>query len=122
MPSPHLSQILLTECFFTSRIVLNGITFSIELWLPNFEDGEDKKIHEIVDVVITQMNDISKIFVICKTFAVAYDCHYGCYRVRMESLQNDLSIINVGEYLSQHNYPVKIHKIQNNHFFRCKRF
>lgn len=122
LPSIHLTEISQTDCFFASKIVLNGIILSLELWLPNFEDEKNKKINEIVDIVILKLDDITTFFVVCKTFTVAYEEHYECYRVKMESIQNEISIISVSEFLSQHYYPVKLHKIGSNYFFRCKRF
>lgn len=111
------------ECFFPTKVIVNGIIFSMELWLPNFVDIQNRKINEIIDIVMLELNDINKIFVICKTYhSVAYDEHYGCYRVEIESLQKEVSIININEFLSQHYYPVKIHHIQNNYLFRCKHF
>lgn len=122
LPSAHKDQLSETECSFTTKIVLNGIIFSIDSWLPNFEDENNKRINQIIDIVILEMNDISKMFFVCKTYSVALDDHYRSFYIRMESLQNNVSLINVSDFLSRHYYPVKIQKIQNNYFFRCKRF
>ncbi len=121
-PSAYLNQFLLTKCHFATKVILNGITFSMELWFPNFSDEENKKIYEMVDIAILDLKDVTKMFVVCKIYTVTYNDHYNCYVVLMESLENEMSIFPVSEFLSKHYYPIKIHNIENNFMFRNKRF
>lgn len=112
-----------SECFFAKKVVVNGIRFLNALWLPNFADILAKKMNEIIDVVMVELDDTTKMYAICKTYAgVTYDDHYGCYRVDMNSLQNELSLISIHEFLSKHYYPVKIQHIQKKYIFRCKQY
>lgn len=109
--------------FSSAKAIVNGIIFSRELWLPNFEDPKNLKIDEVVDILLSNFFDIEKIFVVCKTYTnVEYENHYECYRVKMDSLQEEMKIIRAKDFLAQHHYPVKIHKIQDDYLFRCKRF
>lgn len=111
------------EWFFAKKVIVNGIIFSTELWLPKFEDPKNLKINEVVDIVLLNFDDIDKIFVVCKTYtSVMYQNHYGCHRVEMDSLEDEMKIISVNDFLAQHHYPVKIHEIQGQYLFRCKRF
>lgn len=104
-------------------MVVNGIHFSMDLWLPNFVDSQKREINEMIDLVLLDLNDINKMFVVCKTYSgVTYDEHYGCYGVDTQSLQAELTLIKVSEFLSKHYYPVKMHYTQNKLLFRCKRF
>lgn len=111
------------DSFFAHKVVVNGIIFSRELWLPNFIDNQHTHIMEIVDIFLTDSKDIDSIFAVCKVYNnVEFDDHFGCYFVQLESLQNKMTIININDYISRHHYPVKIHQIGSKHLFRCKRF
>lgn len=121
-PSPHLIALSSKECFFLPSVTLNGIIFSKELWLPKMM--EDKhRICEVIDIFSTDLKDVAKIWVVCKVYVdVTFEPHYNCHIVQIASLQEELEIINIKEYLSEHEYPVKIHIIENKRLFRCKRF
>lgn len=121
--SNQLTELAQGKRFFTKKAVVNGIIFSLELWLPNFENDENKKINEIIDIVAMELNQVTKIFAICKTYSrVTFEEHYGCHSVDMNALDKELSVISVDEFLGKHYYPVKIHSIQEKQLFRCKRF
>lgn len=111
------------EIFFTNRVVVNGIIFSRELWLPYLIDHQNICIYEIVDIFLKDLNDIDSIFVVCRKYVdVTFVGNYGCYAVAMDSLQNEMAIIRVNEYLSHRQYTVKLHCIGDNYLFRCKLF
>lgn len=111
-----------SDCCFADKVVVNGITFAKELWLPNFKD-ENTKIHRIGDIVVTKPNDINSIFLMCKTYnKINSHDHTAGYSVDLDSLQERLNIIKVNEYLAHHQYPVLVYNVGNLHVFRCKRF
>lgn len=95
------------------------------MWLPDVpDDGNRKiqKIHEICDIVSLGPADVRDIFVVCKTYHVAPNEHYASYFVEKSSMHNQFSIINIGDFLEKHHYPVKVHQIDGEVMFRCKRF
>lgn len=118
----RLNDLQSRQCSFAKTLTVNGVIFSKELWLPDFSEN-GPKIYEIIDTFFTELSDINKIWVVCKVYQkVTYEQHYNCYMVHMNSLQEDLLIVNISEYLMQHLYPVKIHLIQDKNLFRLKRF
>lgn len=95
--------------------------FATGEWLPEFI--EKKKMHEIVDIVVGAPKNIGNIFAVCKTYnTVTENEHFCSYEVEKDSLQNEFSLIKIENFLSQHQYPVKVHNIGGKFLFRCKRF
>lgn len=120
--SPYKTQVLERECFFTQKITVNGMIFASGHWLPDC-DEKSRRIHEIFDIIVTVPKNITDIFAVCKTYVtITENEHYCAYSVKKDSLQSDLSLINIASYLPQHQYPVKVHNIGGEFLFRCKRF
>ncbi len=122
LPQSHTKHCLSQqECSFARKIVVNRMIFTIDLWLPDFSEG--KWIHEICDIVIKEPKNVEDIFVVCKTYtSITVNQHYCSYVVEKDSLKNESILINIKKYLSQHQYPVKLHSIGDEFMFRCKRF
>lgn len=90
-------------------------------WLPDF--SRNKRVHEIIDVIATSPNKIEDIFAVCKTYnTIMENDHFCSYSVEKSSLQNEFSLVNIENFLTQHQYPVKVHYIAGEFLFRCKRF
>lgn len=121
MPSEYMEQLSQQECFSTRKVVVNGIIFSRELWLPDFFDLANIEINQIVDVVL-ESNEINSIYVVCKTYSVTHNDHYGCYSVQIERLQDQMKIIKIQDFLLDHQYPVKVHIVNGISMFRNKYF
>lgn len=120
-PSQCKTSMLQKECFFTQKITINGMIFTSGMWLPDFDEA--RRIHEIFEVIVTSPKDIGDIFAVCKTYTtITENDHYCAYCVKKESLQSELCLINLKNYLLQHQYPVKVHNIDGEFLFRCKRF
>lgn len=97
------------------------MTFASGLWLPDI--SENKKIHEIIDIVVSSPNKIEDIFAVCKTFStITENEHFCAFSVEKTSLQDEFTLVNVENYLTKHQYPVKVHNIGSEFLFRCKRF
>lgn len=102
------------------------MVFRIGLWLPDTPDSgnhEITKIMEICDIVVLHDEAESELYAVCKV----YNTHrkidnFNLYSVDMSSVENNLTIVKIQNYLSKHHYPVKVHKIQDENYFRCKRF
>lgn len=115
------TRILHEECCFTQKITVNGMVFASGLFLPDFI--ENRKVHEIFDIIVIEPKNVGDIFAVCKTYNVVTENeHYCSYSVRKDSMSKDLSLINIKTFLSQHYYPVKLHNIGEEFLFRCKRF
>lgn len=99
--------------------------FNRGMWIPEvFDDGNRKidKTHEICDIVLLTQTNINDTFFICKTYHAIPNEHFASYEIDMSSLHSEFSIINLGEFLQKHHYPVMAHKINSKTMFRCKRF
>lgn len=119
--STYKDQIQGKECFFTQKITVNGMIFATGQWLPDFI--ENRKIHEIFDIIVTEPKNIIDIFAVCKTYiTITENEHYCSYSVKRDSQLKDLSLVNIKDFLSQHHYPVAVHNIGGEFLFRCKRF
>ncbi|KAJ6631752.1 hypothetical protein Bhyg_15731, partial [Pseudolycoriella hygida] len=106
--SPQLDALMAAEHSFAKKVIINGIIFSPELWLP-VTRNDALHINEIIDIVMIDENDISKIFVIVKQYEnVSHNEHFQCYMIG-EAIQHEIMILNVEDFLEQHQYPVKIH-------------
>lgn len=120
-PSLHKTNLLQKECFFAKKIAVNGMMFSTDMWLPDLDSN--KRVHEIFDIIVTDPKNVTDIFAVCRTYVtVTHIEHFCAFSVKKESVQKDLCLINIKEFLSQHHYPVKVHKIGQDYLFRCKRF
>lgn len=96
--------------------------FSTGLCLPDFV-GEDKKLHQIMDIVVFDPMNINDIFAVCKTYiTIGENEHFCAYSVDKESLQEKFSLINIEHFLSKKHYPLTLHNISNEYLFRLKRF
>lgn len=95
------------------------------MWIPDVTDDGNlqiHKIHEICDIVLLTPADVNDFFVICKTYDVMTNEHFAGYEIDKSSLKSEFTIINVGDFLQNHHYPVVAHKIGSKVMFRCKRF
>lgn len=105
---------------------VNGIVFRIGQWLPDTPDSgnhEISKVMEICDIVETSDVDDSELYAICKVYNTASVIErFNLYCVDISSMENTFTIVNVRIYLSKHHYPVNVHKVLNQKYFRCKRF
>lgn len=111
-------------CSFTKKVNVNGMVFKIGLWLPATPNSGNCKVSlimEVCDIVLLDIKDITKLFVVCKAYTTA-SLNNTCYIVDMASVQNQFSIINIHDFLLNHHYPVKVHNINDKFVFRCKRF
>lgn len=98
------------------------MVFAEGMWAPDFSDNANKKIFEICEIVVLDAKNINEMYIVCKTYNNLEIDAYKCYCVNRSSLQDGLCIVNIVEYLSQHQYPVKVRRINDVHMFRCKRF
>lgn len=100
--------------------------FELGLWLPAVADSgncEVFQIMEICDIVLLDNGAIRDIFVVCKFYTTSGNYKNNLsYVVDMSSVQDQLTIVNIRQFLLKHHYPVKIHKIKEEFVFRCKRF
>lgn len=118
----ELDEITSNNCSFAKEVTVNGITFSPELWLPIFADNSCK-INEVIEILFLDRKDISKMFAVCKSYAATYNRHFEGYNVDIKSLKQELTVLNIKKYMDQqHQYPVKLHNINDEILFRCKRF
>ncbi len=109
------------SCSFTNKVVVNGTTFKFGLWLPVVPDSGNHKVHQIMEICDIVIAD-SEYYIVCKTFRTATNMDMNLYTVDMSSVEHIYSIINIRQYLLNHQYPVKIHKMREGFMFRCKRF
>lgn len=119
--SAFKSRLLGSQCSFTQDITVNGMAFASGQYLPEF--SEDKKIHEIFDIVVAEPKNVEDIFAVCRTYStITENEHYCAYSFKKDSQLEDLCLINIKNFLLQHHYPVAVHCVGGEFLFRCKRF
>lgn len=121
-PSQYKDMLAPKECWFTKKITVNGMYFETWLFLPELHDNENRA-HEIIDFIVASPQKINDIYAVCKTYnTVTQNEHFCAYCVDKNSLQADYTLINIENFLTTHHYPVKVHNINGEFLFRCKRF
>lgn len=72
------------ECYFTSKVVVNGMEFTIDSWLPYFTKKDKPNIYKVGDIVVMDEDDISSIYLICKIYdKTSYEEHFVAYSVEL---------------------------------------
>lgn len=72
------------ECNFTSKVVVNGITFTKDSWLPDFTNKDKPYVYNVGEIVVMDQNDISSIYLICKVYdKISYEDHFVAYSVEL---------------------------------------
>lgn len=113
------------ECSFTRKVNINGIVFKWGMWMPFPTDCANDKvsqIQEICDIFLVKERTVDAVFVVCKTYTVKNNDNNVCYIVDKSSVKKEYTITSIHDYLKHHHYPVKLHKLNGQFMFRCKRF
>lgn len=72
------------ECNFTRKVVVNGMTFTTESWLPDFTNKNKPNIYKVGDIVVMDKDDISSIYLICKEYdKISYEDHFVAHSVEL---------------------------------------
>lgn len=117
-------RLVTQKFFFTDKINVNGMQVNRGTWIPAVDDdgnGPIQKIHEIFDIVSLSKN-VNDLFIICKTYNVMPNIDFVGHEIDRSSLHSQFAIVNVGNFLENHHYPVIPHKIGSKLVFRSKRF
>lgn len=102
------------------------MVFRIGQLLPDTPDSgnhEIKNIMEICDIVVLHDEAVSELYAVCKVYNTSRTMdNFNLYSVDKSSVENHFSIVKIRNYISKHHYPVNVHKILGENYFRCKRF
>lgn len=91
--SQHKDTITSSECNFTNKAVVNGMTFTANSWLPDFTDKDNPILYEVGNIVLMDRTDIRSIYLICKVYQnILYDEHFVAYSV---DLGQKIKLINL---------------------------